>query len=67
MENLLTNSNKSESDEIIRKIELNLDRSIDKYINLLISNEVITVLIFIISILILLKRIITRYFPNLLV
>lgn len=67
MKNLLTNSNESESDEIIRKIELNLDRSIDKYINLLISNEVITVLIFIISILILLKRIITRYFPNLLV
>lgn len=54
------------SEEIFNNIELKLSKNIDKYMNLLISNEVITVLIFIICIFILLKRIITRYFPNML-
>lgn len=57
----------NKSEEMFNNIELKLSKNIDKYMNLLISNEVLTVFIFIISIIILLKRIITRYFPNILV
>lgn len=54
------------SDEILNKINSKISENIEKYFGLLISNEVMTVLTFILCIIILLKRILNNYVNNLL-